>query len=405
MTVRLPWWRSSLSQALLCGLFLLLSEMVLVSGRAQVLSERNVYFQELLDQLEQPLPVGYCTRQWPTISLFVPVNIKPYKDDLHTRTSDEWSDIFLSSYLQFWPITTSGTRVVFMIDDECVQLQNGTVYSRFRSTIDKYMVPAKAPYKIATNNFDPTFWHKNGRMRQQLTGFFADKHVDADAEFVGFLDGDTSFITYVDREDLFENGKPIVRPRFGAGWGNWYLSSAEWLLGGNVTAPAKCMSYFPVLLRVAHLRAMRAYIEALHGRKMEEVFASWVAKFGNLQLAHFDPMCVYIYNFHRSEYAWHGFDALLADSEYFSSTQQLLESNFTASMMLPRPHISNHLVYHQELGCLEERFFAGVCHGPPFPKPDAKLEAWCTQRLAQIDRSGKRYPIDREFVRFMHSFE
>lgn len=153
------------------------------------------------------------------------------------------------------------------------------------------------------------------------------------------------------------------------------------------------MSYFPVLIKAAHIKLMREYIEQLHGKPFQEVFKHWLdANFQGLY-AHFDAFCVYIWNFHRDEYAWHGYDTKLKDTEYFSSTQQLIESNFTVKMLLPRPQIANHLPYHEGHGNLQEYFFRGVCHGPPFPKQDEVLENWC------------RSVTDNEFTYYMHEFE
>jgi hypothetical protein len=62
--------------------------------------------------------------------------------------------------------------------------------------------PKLYPYTVTSPKLHPV------GMRQQLTGFFADLHVDKDTEYIGYLDGDSMFTTYVDREDLFENGNP-----------------------------------------------------------------------------------------------------------------------------------------------------------------------------------------------------
>lgn len=43
--------------------------------------------------------------------------------------------------------------------------------------------------------------------------FWADNYTSS--EFVGFVDTDAVFLTYIDREDLFEDGKPVVNARSG----------------------------------------------------------------------------------------------------------------------------------------------------------------------------------------------
>ena len=41
--------------------------------------------------------------------------------------------------------------------------------------------------------------------------FWADNY--STSEYIGFVDSDTLFTTYVDVEDLFEQGKPVVNGR------------------------------------------------------------------------------------------------------------------------------------------------------------------------------------------------
>ena len=321
----------------------IIGNLEFVEGLAQRLDEENVQFT----RLNKPQNLA-CDRPWPKISIFLPVNVMPYvRDYKHSNTRNEWQDIFLPSFLIFWPLNVSNTRVAFMIDEEA----NVTAIESFKSDLKQTMSKVVKPpaYKVVTNNFSAESWHHLGSMRQQLTGFHADLHVDNDTEYIGYVDGDSYFITYVDREDLFEDGKPIVRPRFGSSWGNWYIRPAEWLLGG-LPEPAKCMSYFPVLIKKDHIRKMREYIERIHGKKMEDVFNEWVARTSDLFIAHFDPMCTYIWNFHRNEYSWHGYDTVLQETQFFSAGKQFLESNFTYEMIMPRPHICNHLVYHDNLG-------------------------------------------------------
>ena len=54
-------------------------------------------------------------------------------------------------------------------------------------------------------------FYKSGYDRQQWTMFWADNY--STSEYIGFVDSDTLFTTYVDVEDLFEQGKPVVNGR------------------------------------------------------------------------------------------------------------------------------------------------------------------------------------------------
>lgn len=52
------------------------------------------------------------------------------------------------------------------------------------------------------NKPDPGVYGGAGHIRQQYLMFYADNFTSS--EFVGFVDTDAFFVTYVDREDIFE---------------------------------------------------------------------------------------------------------------------------------------------------------------------------------------------------------
>jgi hypothetical protein len=54
------------------------------------------------------------------------------------------------------------------------------------------------------------------------------------AEYVAFADTDCVFITYVDREDLFEDGLPVINARSGPVVGN-HPSVMPWKLAPQGT--------------------------------------------------------------------------------------------------------------------------------------------------------------------------
>lgn len=316
-------------------------------GWSQILSEEGEQFSRLRDAQNFP-----CDRPWPKINLFLPVNVMPsireWGEVGHAKTFNEWNDIFLPSFLVFWPLKLSQTRVYLMIGEDA----NTTYIERFHSTLNSTLskvsdVPDEL-CKVVTNNFESSYYNNQGPFRMQLIEYHADLYLPNDTEYIGFVDGDTYFTTYVDREDLFEEGKPIVRPRFGNFHGVLYMRPAEWILGG-VSDPAVCMSYFPVLIKRSHIKEMREYIERIHSMKMAKVFQIWLGKF-NADISIVDVMCTFIWNFHRDEYSWHGYDISLPETRYFSASKMFLRSNFTYEMTLPRPHVANHLVYHDNLG-------------------------------------------------------
>jgi hypothetical protein len=110
------------------------------------------------------------------------------------------------------------------------------------------------------------------------------------------------------------DGKPIVRPRFGLFHGVLDMRPAEWILRG-ISDPAVCMSYFTVLIKRLHIKEMREYIDRIHGMKMVEVFQMWLGKFAD-DISSVNVTCAFIWNFHRYEYSWRGYDISLPETRF-----------------------------------------------------------------------------------------
>ncbi len=132
--------------------------------------------------------------------------------------------------------------------------------------------------------------------------FWADNFTDA--EYVGFVDTDTFFVSPVDREDLFEDGKPVVIGFFGKenSWWRNVPKSTNWTLGQNEVM--RCMSYFPVIIKVQHLRALREFIFKTHGMHMNDYFLSLIRTFKSVY-SQFSIMCNFLWYHYRDEYAWY----------------------------------------------------------------------------------------------------
>lgn len=95
----------------------------------------------------------------------------------------------------------------FLFDDEA---RNSSEYSRMFTEMQN-IVEGKAHTVVTYNS--PSHHYKTGYDRQQWLKFNADNFTSS--EYVGFVDADTVIITYVDREDLFEDGKPVINGRIG----------------------------------------------------------------------------------------------------------------------------------------------------------------------------------------------
>lgn len=195
--------------------------------------------------------------------------------------------------------------------------------------------------------------------------------------------------TYVDREDLFEDGKPVVNGRYGDLTANqnggrpgdvWWATvphSTHSILG--ILESMRCMSYFPVIVRTQHIREMREYMEQRHGKPFDALFKEFLI---GRAYSQFNIMCTYLFDKHRDEYRWYVHD-VSPGWDYRNPPpapgQESDPSKYTAEMRYPKPRIALHSNYRnfKELhfvGSADEysvliTLQAGVCFGPPFPKP------------------------------------
>jgi hypothetical protein len=237
----------------------------------------------------------YCHRQWPEISLFVPVALK--NDSVR---NSEWSDVFLHSLTMFWPIGLSNTSLLIMLDSEMrgSELQ----YEYVDKIIEKSKNQTNFP-QIFIKYHEPKITYKSGHDRQQHVMFYADQYTDA--EYIGFGDSDCLFFTNIDREDVFEDEKPVVHGRIGyikkieAPKSKWPTATLNFL---GMEQTMICMSYFPVIIKATHLKEMREYMERLHKASFDEIF---LAHGSGQAFSQFNIMCTYLWNKHKDEYKWY----------------------------------------------------------------------------------------------------
>ena len=58
--------------------------------------------------------LGSCLDSWPQLEIIVPINLK----SLDKSRALEWHEIFLKSFLLFWPLKISKTSLQFAVDSE-----------------------------------------------------------------------------------------------------------------------------------------------------------------------------------------------------------------------------------------------------------------------------------------------
>ena len=255
-----------------------------------------------------------CDRPWPSLELFLPIALaEPHGKNREAqqmrRRNAEFGVWLMRSLFLFWPLERSRTTLRLIFDEEVgPTMPQGNFTHLHRAAWNAINFYVRQ-YQKYHPSFLPSSWfrenftaistvYKKGYDRQQWLMFWADNFTTA--EYVGFIDTDTLFTTYVDREDLFDHGRPVVNGRIGVNpRPPWSHVPANTLNFTGVLEPMRCMSYFPVVIKTAHLVDFRRYIETLHGRPFDAVFERLFA--ANGMNSQFNIMCAYLYTHRRSE--------------------------------------------------------------------------------------------------------
>lgn len=347
-----------------------------LKGTSFIIGPKNAMTEK--DKDASSLTGRGCHRPWPDLEIVVPVALLP----LENPRKFEWREIFFKSFLFFWPLKRSQTKLRFIVDDNVAQNLTVSFLADVKAAEIKWGKNKDGESKISggisvsQSKFNSTsYYHNKGHTRQQLLMFWADLY--SASEYIGFADTDCFFITYVDREDLFENGKPVINGRLGKPQNGFWASvptSTKWLMKG-LPEPMRCMSYFPVIIKRSHLKDMRLFFETVHNQSFNEIFE----EYSRNEFSQFGAMCAWLWWFKRDEYVWYVHDASpdwnLKDPFYLNDENPKFilsghvqeKSVFTPSMFTAKPRIALHSNYHIGLP-IGEVALKGFCHSPPFPK-------------------------------------
>lgn len=207
-----------------------------------------------------------------------------------SRFVQELRDQLLFSMQLFQPFSSPMT--VVMDDEKLEDHESAKQLSQHMSSMEishsiHFAQPAEATY------------HGKGHSRQQLLMFWADNFTTA--EYVGFVDTDTVFVTRVVDSDVFDGAKPRIIGLVGRPSNDWWAAippSTHAAIGQPEVM--RCMTYFPVVIKRAHLQQLRTHVEVLHGKSFDLVFRNFSAS----EFSQFNIMCNYLWYHHRDAYAW-----------------------------------------------------------------------------------------------------
>lgn len=238
--------------------------------------------------------ISYCNRKWPTLDLFLPMNL--HQNTKHPRYY-EFETMFLRTFLLFFPLQLSNVSLTVAVDEE---LKGTSAAIEVNNTLKE--VENLVPGGIKLIGLPVSQYYRSGYDRQQFVMFWADNFTNK--EYVGFLDSDVAFITLIDREDLFEDGKPVVNGRSGyhpAGDGLSKWSYGTFMALG-ILEPFKCMSYFPVIIKTEHLKELRDFISHYHKLSFNQAF---LVNVSSQPYSQFAIMCTYLFHYRRDDYKWY----------------------------------------------------------------------------------------------------
>ncbi len=213
-------------------------------------------------------------------------------------------------------------------------------------------IAAKYPYPTICyeKKIEPSYYHGNGKSFSQLSNLLADNCFNK--SYVGFIDTDTFFITSVTPELMFSGTKPIVIGGYGSPNHPWPKGTEFALKRKEVL---KCMTYFPVTIKLEHIIEMRKYIEKIHNKTFLDFFAEMSMDWESY--SQFAILCNYMWYFHRDEYKFYaqfrapGF--VWTDESNPPGRQSLQyykEHVLNDEITYPFPRSSIHFRYHRYFG-------------------------------------------------------
>lgn len=196
----------------------------------------------------------------------------------------------LHSMNVFWNATRFG-RLIIIFDDE--SLNDHTFGMSLEKEYDWITVKYEQPM--------PHIYHEVGRSRSQWSNFWADNYTDN--AYIGIVDNDALMVTPPTESDFFRDGKPIIQAKLGIGGDDWWHKTPRYTeIALGLPEMARCMSYFPVIIKRQHFAMMRTHIcKTADSTYFDGVFQNFSAAH---EYSQFSIFCNYLWYFHRDEYEW-----------------------------------------------------------------------------------------------------
>ena len=328
----------------------------------------------------------------PSLELALRMNSSP----VFVKLYESW---FLKSLELFWPEDCLNLTLVLDDESELDHVTGERLSNLWPKPNTVYLKPENA-----------NFHQGKQRRRMYLDYFYPEKYVSA--EYVGFVDADTMFVSVVTPQALFNKSKPTVQARVGEPfwqqhWECW-SDVTEYLLGEKEAL--QCMSYFPVIFKVKDIIEMRNYVAKRLGPTFLHAFYESMQirndyfKGSELDdcMCQFSVICNYVWYFHRDEYDFHlqmtPDDTWNGENRRHTQQTTAYIQDIGPAFKIPKPRIAIHARHYKENGKymssstidttkepyasqLERRVQEGVCFAIGFDRCPSKCYSFDADSL------------------------
>ena len=307
------------------------------------------------------------------LELFVPMPPTEYY-------LQQFQEMCLRSLLFFWP--KQNVRLVIVTES--------TLTETGRNITDHLhgLLLHIAAWRLVVGPPNP--FVMTGHNRQQWLMFWADSM--STAQYIGFVDTDTVFVSHVLYEDLFVQHRPRVQGILGEPLMEWWkkVPSGTWAATG-FNESMKCMTYFPVIVKRHHLSLIRSHItEHMKTADFDGAFQRIVDRGGHSQ---FNIMCNVLYALVPASYHWHVNPFPSAEWQGSVPHQHPISSIPRQHLESVWPRVAIRYKYEIQLGTyysIDEVMRAGYCYDVQ-TRYDRHL-ADCTSWLPNFYREVRNQP-------------
>ena len=288
--------------------------------------------------------------------LSILVFVKPDKEQMKNLVTK-----LLPSLALFWPHEESALTLIMITDVDAVE----SGFDKEMEANARKILPQSASIEVKITGDEIERKHKLGYVwserNKQLPKFWSENFTTS--EYVGILDADTLFVTPIMPDDLFVDGKPVVRGTYAKsrpGFMKQWSDTTEILTGRSYLL--NFMDYFPVIVKSDHFQLVREHVikTRQNGTTFDETFDNFAHQY-KMVFTEFTVIAHYLWYFKHDEYYW------IAQKTRNNGRYYYIEDNGDEllSRYLQRlvPSISTHYKTVKNLHSTEKQvMLQGICY-------------------------------------------